>query len=184
MHNLIDPKRVLIEVQAVVADTLRLDEATVQPENSCVADLGAESLDFLDINYRLEQIFGIKMARHFFLEHAEELFGEGTTIDDAGRVTDRGANLLRLRYSPSAVPEASASLDIDQVPALITVGAIAGAVTDILASLPDHCDCGAADWACQDGTHVICTACKDPARYEDGDELIRQWLSTRGSGPA
>ncbi len=176
MNHQISPQRVLREVRAVVADSLRLDEADVRPENSCVLDLGAESLDFLDINYQIEQVFGIKMARSFFLEHAEELFGEGTTIDDGGRVTDRGAALLRLRYGTTAIPAERNALDIDEVPALITVQAIADAVADILASLPDRCACGVADWVCDDGTHVVCRACDNPARYEDGDELIRRWL--------
>jgi acyl carrier protein len=179
MASVINPERVLSEVRTVVVETLRLDEDTVQPESSCVADLGAESLDFLDINYQVEQIFGIKMARHFFLEHAEEIYGEGETIDDHGKVTERGLALLRLRYGSAAGLEGATGLDIDGVPALITVRAIADAVTDILSSLPDRCPCGAAKYTSDDGTHVICGSCGEPARYDDGDELIKQWLVKR-----
>jgi len=38
-------------------------------------DLNAESLDFLDISYNLEQTFGLKMARHFVLDYVEESWG-------------------------------------------------------------------------------------------------------------
>jgi len=74
---------------------LRVDESTIKPESSLINDLGAESLDFLDINYRLEQAFGMKMARHFVLEHIEEMFGEGTAIDEDGRLTDKAIELLK-----------------------------------------------------------------------------------------
>ena len=50
-------------------------------------NLAAESLDFIDINFRLEQRFNVGMPRKYFLEHVEELFGEGTAIDESGRLT-------------------------------------------------------------------------------------------------
>ena len=52
-----------------------LDLTRFLPGGYCtllMADLGAESLDFLDLNYRLEQTFGIRMARHFVLERRIE----------------------------------------------------------------------------------------------------------------
>ena len=77
-QNLITEQRVFDEVKKAIVETLRVDENQIKPESSLIKDIGAESLDFLDINYRLEQIFGIKMARHFILEHVEEIFGEGS----------------------------------------------------------------------------------------------------------
>ncbi len=65
----------------------------IKPQSSLIKDLGAESLDFLDINYRLEQTFGIKMARRSVLDHMEELFGEETAIDSDGKLTDKAAKV-------------------------------------------------------------------------------------------
>ncbi len=168
----------MTELRAAVADTLRLDATAVQPEHSLVNDLAAESLDFLDINYRMEQTFGIKMARHFVLEHAEEIFGEGTMVDDLGRLTREGVALLRRRYGDDAIGDDAIGLGMGEVPALITVDAMADTVMDLLATLPATCRCGASAWSTDDETHIVCTACGDPAELVDGDRQIRTWLRT------
>src|SRR2546428_300733 len=96
-QELVTEERVFRELKRSIAESLRIDLESIQPDSSLVGNLGAESLDFLDINYRLEQAFGIRMARHFVLEHVEEIFGEGSAIDQNGRLTQRGAELLKLR---------------------------------------------------------------------------------------
>ena len=62
-QNLIPEQRVLEEVKKAISEGIDINPASVKPESSLMKDLGAESLDFLDINYRLEQTFGIKMAQ-------------------------------------------------------------------------------------------------------------------------
>ncbi|MDP7555344.1 MAG: phosphopantetheine-binding protein, partial [Nitrospinota bacterium] len=74
-QNFISEQMVIDEMKKAIVETLSAKEETIKPESSLINDIGAESLDFLDINYRLEQGFGIKMARHFILEHIEEMFG-------------------------------------------------------------------------------------------------------------
>src|SRR5208283_2070320 len=93
MQNFISEQKVIDEVKKAVAETLSSDVTGMDAENSLIKDLGAESLDFLDINYRVEQTFGIKMARHFILEHIEEMFGEGSAIDENGHLTDKAVQL-------------------------------------------------------------------------------------------
>jgi len=176
MQDLISADTVVAEVRRALVETLRVDPARIRAETSIVRDLGAESLDFLDVNYRLETAFGIRMARHFFLEHMDELFGEGSAVDDEGRLTERALALVRVRYPEAVADEAGASLDMDEVAGLITVRALATTVMDILATLPDRCACGAAAWRVADGTHIVCGACGEPASFTNGDELIRQWL--------
>lgn len=178
MQNVIDREKVMTELRSAVADTLRLDEAAVEPTHSLVRDLAAESLDFLDINYRMEQAFGIKMARHFVLEHAEEIFGEGTMVDDLGRLTQGGVALLRRRYPEGEIGDEMVGFDMGEVPALITVDAIADTVMDLLSTLPEECPCGATAWSTADGTHIVCKVCDRPADLVDGDRRIRTWLRT------
>jgi acyl carrier protein len=57
------------KVQAALVDALALDEDDVTPEATLQGDLGAESIDYLDIMFKLEKAFGIKIQR-------EELFPE------------------------------------------------------------------------------------------------------------
>jgi acyl carrier protein len=177
MQDLIPEETVLDEVKNALAETLRTAAATIRPETSIVRDLGAESLDFLDLNYRLEQTFGIRMARHFFLEHMEEMFGEGSAIDENGRLTATALAVLRSRYPDASLPEGRDGLDMDEVPALITVQALVDTVMGILATLPERCACGAEAWCADDGTHIVCGACRQPAPFVNGDELTRQWLA-------
>src|SRR5436190_16890062 len=57
------------KVSATLADSLNVDAEEIRPEATLQGDLGAESIDFLDIVFRLERGFGIKIPR-------EELFPE------------------------------------------------------------------------------------------------------------
>jgi len=184
MQHLIGEETVSSEIRKALVETLRVGPATIGPETSIVRDLGAESLDFLDLNYRLEQTFGIRMARHFFLEHMEEMFGEGSAIDENGRLTPRALAVLRARYPEATLPEHEDGIDMDEVPSLITVQAMTDTVMSILDTLPAGCSCGASAWRAEDGTHVICGTCRQPATFTNGDDLTRQWLSglSEGSG--
>ncbi len=176
-QNLITEQKVFEELKKVIVETLRADENTVKSETSLIKDLGAESLDFLDINYRLEQAFGIKMARHFVLEHIEEMFGEGSAIDENGKLTEKAIELLKIRLGDD-MPNLTAGMDMDEVPTLITTQSIAKGVMDILDGLPEKCShCGSSAWKTQDGTHIKCGSCGEPAVFTNGDDLIKGWLT-------
>jgi acyl carrier protein len=180
-QNLIPFERVIEEMKTAISDTLTIDKDKITPDSSLIKDLGAESLDFLDINYRLEQAFGIKMARHFIIEHIEEMFGEGTAVDSNGQLTETAVKLMTIRLSTGQESGESFDLtpgmDMDALPAMLTVKSMSRAVTDILDSLPESCpSCGAAAWKAEDGTHVICSGCSAEAPYENGDDLIKNWL--------
>jgi len=176
-NNLVSEETVFKELKKAIVETLDIDEGSIEPESSFTNDLGAESLDFLDINYRLEQSFGIKMARHFVLEHIEEMFGEGTAIDDDGRLTEKAVSLLNLRYDEN-MPVLETGIDMDEVPALVTVETFAEGVMDILNSLPEQCPkCSNTGWKSEDGMKVICGSCGESAAYMNGDDLIEDWLT-------
>jgi acyl carrier protein len=83
------------KVTTVLVEALSVDKDDVTPTATLQADLGAESIDFLDIVFRLEREFGIKIPRG-------ELFPESVFQGDPdfvreGRVTDQGMGELRLR---------------------------------------------------------------------------------------
>lgn len=175
-QNLITEDSIIEELKKAIVETLRVEEKSISAESSLTKDLGAESLDFLDINYRLEQTFGVKMARHFILEHLEDMFGEGTAIDDNGKLTDKAIELLRIRFGEQHAGLES-GLDMDSVPGLITVRSMARNVLDILDSLPEKCSCGATAWKTEDGIIVKCGGCGENAVYANGDDLVKAWLT-------
>ena len=73
------------KIKVALVDALGVDEDEVTPEATLVGDLGAESIDFLDIVFRLEKAFDIKIPRG-------ELFPEDVLTDSKyvqdGRVTE------------------------------------------------------------------------------------------------
>ena len=82
-------------VARVVMESLNVDEDEVAPAASLQNDLGAESIDFLDIVFRLEREFGIKIPRgELFPESVFQ--GDPEFVND-GKVTDKGMAELRLR---------------------------------------------------------------------------------------
>lgn len=177
MQSLISQERVMAELKLALAEALRVPEAGILPESSIVRDLGADSLDFLDVNFRLEQGFGIKMARSHFLEHVEEMFGEGTALDAQGRLTEKAMRLVRMRYQGEEPGKLADGLALADVSALITVRVLASVVLAILDTLPSSCACGASAWRAEDGAHITCGACGEAASFTNGDELTRAWLA-------
>ena len=83
------------KVTQVLVESLNVGEGDVTPTATLQGDLGAESIDFLDIVFRLEREFGIRIPRG-------ELFPESVFQGDPdfvrdGRVTDQGMAELRSR---------------------------------------------------------------------------------------
>src|SRR5882762_11414863 len=83
------------KVSATLVEALNVDEDDIKPTATLQGDLGAESIDFLDIVFRLEREFGIRISRG-------ELFPESVFQGDPdfvrdGRVTDQGMDALRSR---------------------------------------------------------------------------------------
>jgi acyl carrier protein len=177
-QDLISETMVREEVMDAIAQTLRIDKDSVQADHSLMKDLGAESLDFLDINYRLEQTFGIKIARHFVLEHIEEMFGEGSAIDEDSQLTEKAIALLKIRLGDNLPVELRPGMDMDEIPPLVTVQGMVGVVMDILDTLPENCgSCGYSAWKVENSTRVKCGSCGAEATFTDGDTLTKEWLA-------
>ena len=173
-QNLISDDAILEEVKQAIAHTTGIEMEAIAPDSSLVDDLGVLSLDFLDINFRLEQVFGIKMARNFVLEHVEEMFGEGVAINEESEVTEKGVEVLKLRLNEAA-DDLEPGTPVDELPALVTPRTLAGAVRDVLNCLPVKSPAGA-DWKTEDGTRVVCAETGQPASLPSGDEVVQSWL--------
>lgn len=169
-------EKVLAVLKTKVGETLRIDENSINPEHSLIKELGTESLDFLDINYQLERSFGIKMPRRMILEHVEEIFGEGSAVDEDSRLTAQGAALLKIRFGDTH-SELKPGMDFEQIPTLVTIRLLAEGVLEILDTLPNTCSpCGQSAWVCEDGSHIKCGQCGEKATFTNGDQVIKQWL--------
>ena len=82
-------------VTKVLVEALNVDQDEVTPAATLQGDLGAESIDFLDIVFRLEREFGIKIPRGELFP--ESVFQGNPEFVREGRVTDQGMDELRSR---------------------------------------------------------------------------------------
>ena len=87
-------EQVFEKVQNALVEALGVDEEEVTSEATLVGDLGAESIDFLDIVFRLEKAFGIKIPRGGLFP--ENILSNDQFVKD-GKVTARGIEELRKR---------------------------------------------------------------------------------------
>ena len=110
------------KVTQVLVESLNVDEGDVTPTATLQGDLGAESIDFLDIVFRLEREFGIRIPRG-------ELFPESVFQGDPdfvrdGRVTEQGMGELRSRMPYADLSAFDQDRRLIAVPDLFTVGLV------------------------------------------------------------
>jgi acyl carrier protein len=110
------------QVQGVLVDALGVDDNEVTSQATLMGDLGAESIDFLDIVFRLEKTFGIKVPR-------EELFPAETLINNPqfvsnGKLTKAGLTELRNKMPHTDITAFENDPDINKLGNLFTVNAI------------------------------------------------------------
>lgn len=108
------------EVAGIVADALAVDLEEISPESRLIHDLNAESIDFLDIVYRLERKFGVKIPRGRIEAEVRGSLREDE-FEEKGVLTE--AALERLRdYMEEIPPERiRRGLKVVDIPLLFTV---------------------------------------------------------------
>jgi acyl carrier protein len=111
------------KVAGVLVEALNVDEDDLTPTATLQGDLGAESIDFLDIVFRLEREFGIKVPRGELFP--ESVFQGDPDFVQEGRVTDRGMAELRLRMPYVDLDAFDQDRRLSAVSDLFTVGLVA-----------------------------------------------------------
>ena len=110
------------KVSATLVEALNVDEDEIKPTSTLQGDLGAESIDFLDIVFRLEREFAIKIPRGELFP--ESIFqGDPEFVQD-GRVTDRGLAELRSRMPFADLSRFQANPEVSAISDLFTVDMI------------------------------------------------------------
>jgi acyl carrier protein len=110
------------KVQEVLVDALGADDDEVTAEATLMGDLGAESIDFLDIVFRLEKAFAIKVPREELFP-AEGLLNNPDLVSN-GKLTEKGLTELRENVPHTDLTEFEKDPDINKLADLFTVNAI------------------------------------------------------------
>lgn len=116
------------KVTTTLVDALSVEEEEVTSEATLTGDLGAESIDFLDIVFRLEKNFGIKIPRGELFPD-EKLFTDPNFVQD-GRMTEAGLSELRRRMPYADIDKFAQNPDVQQISQLFTVEMIVRYIED------------------------------------------------------
>ena len=106
------------KIKTALVDALGVDDSEVTPNATLTSDLGAESIDFLDIVFRLEKAFDIKIPRG-------ELFPEDILTNaqyvQNGKVTPEGLEQLKVRMPFADLSTFAANPSVQDFGNLLTV---------------------------------------------------------------
>ncbi|RFC46230.1 MAG: Acyl carrier protein [Verrucomicrobia bacterium] len=111
---------ILPKVADIIADALGCDLDDVQPTSSLITDLGGESIDFLDIVFRLEREFKVKIPRGKIVEDARGPLAE-SEFEKGGVVTAQGEERLREFLSEVPADRFKSPIKSAEIPKLFTV---------------------------------------------------------------
>ncbi len=131
-------KEIFSKVRQTLAGALGVDEGDITPEASLKRDLGAESIDFIDIIFRLEKAFDIKIP-------SGDLFPSHLMNDDRfvkeGVVTSEGLAELRAKLPYLEIEDFAQDPQVSKLADCFTVKMILRYLNDRLGktSCPDQC---------------------------------------------
>jgi acyl carrier protein len=120
------------KVSATLVEALNVDEDEISLASTLQGDLGAESIDFLDIVFRLEREFGIKIPRGELFP--ESIFQGDPDFVQNGRVTPKGLEELRARMPFADLDDFESNPEVSRLSDLFTVELITRYIQGKLAS--------------------------------------------------
>src|SRR5215472_6028403 len=108
------------QVAQTVAAAIGCELEKVKLESSLIADLGPESIDFVDIVFHLQRFFKVKIPRGKIVEEARGSLSEAE-FEKAGVVSSAGVERLRVFLSEVSPDRFKSPLYIADIPRLFTV---------------------------------------------------------------
>ncbi len=169
-------KEILEKVQQIIAKSLRIQASEVLPESYLDEDLGAQSIDLVEMEIEMEESFNIWLPEKNILQTAGEIFGPGI-LETEGVLTEAGKSLLLHRLPPSDAQMCQGEVRVSDLRRyFLKVRTWAHMIHGLLAYTPDACPaCGGA-LAASPGFRMKCKACTQEITLRSGDELNREWV--------
>lgn len=112
-------EEIFSRVSETLVEALNVDEEDVKLEATLQGDLGAESIDFLDIVFRLEREFGIKIPRGELFP--ESIFQGDPEFVQNGKVTEKGLAELRAKMPFADLDDFAKDPQVTHIGDLFTV---------------------------------------------------------------
>ena len=108
------------KVREIIADVLVIDEEEISLNSRLIGDLGAESIDFLDLVFQLEKEFAIKIPRGQLEKNARGDLSEDE-FEKSGILTPQGMEALGRYLSEVPREHFKSNLRVNEIPTLFTV---------------------------------------------------------------
>ncbi|STX27780.1 acyl carrier protein [Legionella beliardensis] len=108
------------KVREIIADVLVIDEDEINLNSRLITDLGAESIDFLDLVFQLEKEFGIKIPRGQLEKNARGTLAEDE-FEKGGVLTAQGMDALKKYLTEVPEQHFKPNLKVNEIPMLFTV---------------------------------------------------------------
>ncbi|MBR4833429.1 MAG: acyl carrier protein [Thermoguttaceae bacterium] len=123
-------EEIFAAVAEVLVDSLAVDEEEVTAEATLVDDLGAESIDLLEIVFNLEKAFDVKIDRSELIP--EDLFTNAEYVVD-GKLTPAGLAILEERLPNANLDAFKQNPMVQNIAKILTVGDLCNVVEQKLA---------------------------------------------------
>lgn len=108
------------KVREIIADVLVIDEEKIALNSRLIVDLGAESIDFLDLVFQLEKEFKIKIPRGQLEKNARGDLAEDE-FEKSGALTPKGLEALKNYLSEVPADQFKTNMKVNEIPMLFTV---------------------------------------------------------------
>jgi len=160
----------------IVAASLRVDREKVTMDAHLMDDLGAESLDLIEITLESESAFDIWLPEKSILDTAAEVFGPDVLVRE-GVLTDVGKDLLRRRMPPESAHLFEGEVTVKALQSyFLTVRSWVTLIERLRQYTPTTCDVCAGALKADTGFRMLCTACNRQIPLRSGEELNRDWV--------
>jgi acyl carrier protein len=172
MKNPFTEDQVFSIIQKVLANILDRDPDKITPDSSLMGDLDADSLDFVEFRYTVEQELGIVLSQKSVLEHLEAKVGAELTYE-SGAITALAADILQRGLFQYTESQAKAGMRPFEIMAETTAGNWASCCHALFDHLPTHCpDCDGTEAKVSGAGKAACAGCGATLKPKTGDEVI------------
>ena len=175
MNNPFTHSEILDIVSGVLASVLGLTTNEID-ENSAIADdLGADSLDFVELNATLEKRLNLSLPKKSVLEQAGKISGQLDLFHNKQGLTAEGVALLKDSLSQYA--QLNTGMTVHDIFNVTTVKNVANLCHGLFNYLPISCpECGHQEATLSAAGKAVCGSCSAALRPRHGDEA--QAMST------
>jgi len=160
----------------IVAGSLRIEREKVSMDAHLMDDLGAESLDLIEITMESESAFDVWLPEKSILDTAAEVFGPDVLVQN-GMLTEAGKEMVRRRIPPQSQDLVEGEVPVKTLQSyFLTVRSWVAMIERLRQYTPLVCEaCGGALKA-EAGFRLQCGACQKQVSLRSGEDLNRDWV--------